>query len=124
MESTSNYDIIRHLHGLDLVKLMLGKRDQMEALAEEAAELSWAALKWIRATGMSANPTSEDFHTTANNLIEEFNDVLACAYVAGLRIPTEDELKQSAKSKRWEEKIRAEYERRMQEVRRKEHETI
>ena len=37
MESTSNYDIIRHLHGLDLVKLMLGKRDQMEALAEEAA---------------------------------------------------------------------------------------
>lgn len=49
---------------------------------------------------------------------------LACAYVAGLRIPTEEELKQSEKSKRWEEKIRAEYERRMKEVRRKEHETI
>lgn len=124
MEKTSDYDIIRHLHGLDLVKLMLGKRDQMEALAEEAAELSWAALKWIRATGMSANPTTEGFHQTANNLIEEFRDVLACAYVAGLRIPTEEELKQSEKSKRWEEKIRIEYERRMKEVRRKEHETI
>lgn len=124
MEKTSDYGIIRHLHGLDLVKLMLGKRDQMEALAEEAAELSWAALKWIRATGMSANPTTEGFHQTANNLIEEFRDVLACAYVAGLRIPTEEELKQSEKSKRWEEKIRVEYERRMKEVRRKEHEKI
>lgn len=124
MEKTSDYDIIRHLHGLDLVKLMLGKRDQMEALAEEAAELSWAALKWIRTTGMSANPTSEDFTEAANKLIEEFHDVLACAYVAGLSIPTADELKQTDKSKQWEEKIRAEYETRMNEVRRREHEKI
>lgn len=119
-----NQGILRHVHGLDLVRIMLGQRDQMEALAEEAAELSQAALKWIRASGMSENPTPVTFNEAAMNLLEKRQDVMACAYVLGMPLTTNEELVHSEKSERWAQRVMESYEKRMEEAGRKEHAKI
>ena len=117
-----NQGILRHVHGLDLVRIMLGQRDQMEA--EEAAELSQAALKWIRASGMSENPAPVTFNEAAMNLLEEWQDVMACAYVLGMPLTTNEELVHSEKSERWAQRVMESYEKRMEEAGRKEHAKI
>lgn len=55
----------------------LGKRERLEALAEEAAELSQAALKLIRACrfGEKVNPTPLTEEEALKNLYEEIADV-------------------------------------------------
>lgn len=55
----------------------LGKRERLEALAEEAAELSQAALKLIRARrfGEKVNPTPLTAEEALENLYEEIADV-------------------------------------------------
>lgn len=55
----------------------LSGRELLEQLAEEAAELSQAALKFIRAAGMSNNPTPVSLQEAKANLQEEISDVLA-----------------------------------------------
>nr|DAU60590.1 MAG TPA: triphosphate pyrophosphohydrolase [Caudoviricetes sp.] len=55
----------------------LGHRALLEQLAEEAAELSQAALKLIRAAGMSSNLTPVSEQKAKANLQEEISDVLA-----------------------------------------------
>ena len=52
------------------VREELASRDMLEQVAEEASELSQAALKLIRACGMSENPTP----TTSEQAIEDFNE--------------------------------------------------
>lgn len=59
------------------IKIQLSGRDVLEALAEEAAELSQAALKMIRACrlGGTNNVTPVTPKEAADNLLEEMADV-------------------------------------------------
>lgn len=59
-------------------------RDLLEQLAEESAELSQAALKLIRAHGMSQNPTPISEDKALASLKEEVNDVLIILVILGL----------------------------------------
>lgn len=62
----------------------LPDRDLLEQLAEESAELSQAALKLIRAHGMSQNPTPISEDKALASLKEEANDVLIVLVILGL----------------------------------------
>lgn len=62
----------------------LPDRDLLEQLAEESAELSQAALKLIRAHGMSQNPTPISEDKALASLKEEANDVLIILVILGL----------------------------------------
>ena len=62
---------------------VLTERELLEQLAEEAAELSQAALKLIRAGGMSNNATPITEQKAIDNLKEELHDVLAVASLLG-----------------------------------------
>lgn len=59
-------------------------RDLLEQLAEESAELSQAALKLIRASGMSQNPTPISEDKALDSLKEEATDVLIILVILGL----------------------------------------
>lgn len=61
----------------------LPDRDLLEQLAEESAELAQAALKFIRAKGMSQNPTPISKDEALANLKEEANDVLIVLEILG-----------------------------------------
>lgn len=54
----------------------LDRRTLLEQLAEEAAELSQAALKMIRAEELSNNPTPTNESIAREQLSEEANDVI------------------------------------------------
>lgn len=54
----------------------LALRDKLEQVAEEASELSQAALKLIRACGMSENPTPTTSEQALNDFGEEAQDLL------------------------------------------------
>lgn len=56
----------------------MDRRTWLEALAEESAELSQAAIKLIRAEGRNSNPTSVSAAAAYQNLLEEIADVLIC----------------------------------------------
>lgn len=58
----------------------------MEQLAEECSELSKAALKLIRAKGLSNNPTPVSVVQAEADLKEESMDVLACLIVCGYNV--------------------------------------
>lgn len=62
----------------------LPDRDLLEQLAEESAELSQAALKLIRAHGMSQNPTPISEDKALDSLKEEATDVLIILVILGL----------------------------------------
>ena len=60
-----------YFKNLEIVRNKLDSRALLEALAEEAAELSQAALKLIRAKGLSGNPTLiSDEEAEAELLVE------------------------------------------------------
>mgnify|MGYP004527944691 CR=1 FL=1 len=58
---------------------VLTERELLEQLTEEAAELQQAAMKCIRAAGLSNNTTPITAGQARTNLQEEFSDVLAVA---------------------------------------------
>lgn len=79
----------------------LDRRTALEQLAEEASELAQAALKVIRAEGLSKNPTPEK--KALSNLVEEAGDVLMVMELLGL-VPsntTED----NPKWRRWSDRL-------------------
>lgn len=53
------------------VREELASRDMLEQVAEEASELSQAALKLIRAYKLSGNPTPMDSGEAVKNFCEE-----------------------------------------------------
>ena len=79
------------------------------ALAEEASELSKAAMKYARAKGLLDNPTPISVAQAENDLIEEFNDVLSCIWVLN-KMPNlkiiEDQGLRMQKCRRWAERIK------------------
>lgn len=84
----------------------LSRRERLEALAEEANELSQAALKVIRAEKLSQNPTPKTEDEARATLFEEFYDVLICALSLGIIIPSEETLLNNFKVKRWADRIK------------------
>lgn len=61
---------------LDEIAIRVPVRDALECLAEESSELAQAALKYIRASKLSKNPTPKSAEEAKNDLVEEFRDVL------------------------------------------------
>ena len=68
----------------DYVLDRMSEREVLELMAEEAAELSQAALKLIRARGLSNNPTPVQDVAATFNLREEMVDVLICMMLYGV----------------------------------------
>jgi NTP pyrophosphatase (non-canonical NTP hydrolase) len=81
----------------------LGTRELLEQLAEEAAELNQAALKLIRARGLSYNPTPVGPDEAWANLKEEVGDVLAVTDLLELTPGVSD--KHNPKWKRWADRL-------------------
>lgn len=79
---------------------VLSERELLEQLAEETAELSQAALKCIRAEGLSNNTTPISAGQARTNLQEEFSDVLAVAELLEL-VDCQD----AKKLQRWAERL-------------------
>lgn len=86
------------------------RRTLLEQLAEEAAELSQAALKLIRAEKLSDNPTPANVSIASEQLIEELADVLVAADAVGVPIL---ESCDNSKWRRWAARIRKERERKI-----------
>lgn len=91
----------------------LSERDLLEQLAEEASELSQAALKLIRAAKYSDNVTPVKEQEAIENLVMEFNDVLLSweIVIKSMRkIELEEQLqamyqKQEIKLERWAKRL-------------------
>lgn len=62
----------------------LGEGEVLCQLAEEAAELGKAALKYRRACGHTDNPTPVTRKEAYRNLLEEIADVKVCLLALGL----------------------------------------
>ena len=81
----------------------------LTALAEEASELSKAAMKYARAKGLLDNPTPISVEQAENDLIEEYNDLLICVGVLNkmpsLTICVDMDLRMR-KCRRWAERIK------------------
>lgn len=73
-----------YLKNLEYVQTHTDVRDFLELLAEEAAELAQAALKVIRAEGLSNIPTPTSAEEARKNLIEEVADVQNCLNALGM----------------------------------------
>ena len=89
----------------------LDARTKLEQLAEEAAELSQAALKLIRAKGLSNNVTPIDEKEALANVREEIIDVLACIKVYDYELDGVDvveAMENSPKWLRWAERLKGE----------------
>lgn len=82
----------------------LPDRDLLEQLAEESAELSQAALKLIRAKGMSQNPTPIGEDEALASLKEEANDVLIILEILGFC--DQSAVRDWRKLARWAQRIR------------------
>ena len=87
----------------------LDARAKLEQLAEEAAELSQAALKLIRASNLCNNPTTITKEEALRNMHEEIIDVLMCvkAYNCELNCADfADAAENSDKWLRWAERLK------------------
>lgn len=79
---------------------VLSERELLEQLTEEAAEMQQAAMKLIRAAGMSNNPTPVSVGQARTDLQEEFSDVLTVAELLELIDCQNDK-----KLQRWAERL-------------------
>lgn len=83
-------------------------RDRLESVAEEAAEVEQAALKYIRAKRLSVNPTPIDDTTAWANLCEEVADLCLALEVSGFDVKGILEYAKGTKNpklKRWVERL-------------------
>ncbi len=87
----------------------LGKREKLEQVAEESAELAQAALKLIRARRLSNNPTPTALDEATQNFYEEFRDVLIAmrVLVSPAKYANLLDVDNSPKFKRWYERLEA-----------------
>ena len=85
----------------------IDRRTLLEQLAEEAAELSQAALKLIRAEKLSDNPITTHVSIASEQLNEELADVLVAADAVGIPVL---ESCDNSKWRRWAARIRQERE--------------
>jgi hypothetical protein len=90
----------------DFIQENIGERAILEQLAEEAAELSQAALKAIRAAGYSNNPTPVTAEKACDIMFNELLDVLCVYYVLGGK---EDGENYRLRLERWVQRIQEVY---------------
>ena len=84
------------------IEQLIGKPALLEQLAEEASELTKAALKLSRILRCE-NPTPVTEQEAINDLIEEYSDVIQCSRELKLR-QDEDQIKY--KDIRWHNRIK------------------
>lgn len=93
-----------------LITQKLGARERLEVLAEEAAELSQAALKMIRAykMGGAVNPTPITPNEALENLFEEIADVELAVEALGFYYMNRRRIIdiKEEKRKRWFERLK------------------
>lgn len=92
---------------MDQIKINLPESEILAQLAEEAAELSQAALKLRRAID-KRNPTPVSEETARFNLMEEYGDVLNCMD----QLMTDYDMSiietgRKAKLRRWQDRLEA-----------------
>ena len=83
------------------IEQLIGKPALLDQLAEEASELTKAALKLSRIL-RGENPTPVTEQEAINDLVEEFSEVIQCARELKLR-QDEDQIKY--KDTRWHNRI-------------------
>ena len=87
----------------------IGEAAALEQLAEEASELSKAALKLARII-RKENPTPVDFDTAFHNFLEELGDTRLCAKVLEDQYgPLDTSENEKMKLKRWKHRLLAFY---------------
>lgn len=86
-----------------VVQEKLSTQELLEQLAEEASEVAQAALKCIRALGLSNNKTPVTPDEAINNLCEEVMDVLVVLDALDMADDTYEY--HSDKWKRWAERL-------------------
>ena len=84
------------------IEKLIGKPALLDQLAEEASELTKAALKLSRIL-RGENPTPVTEQEAINDLIEEYSDVIQCARELKLR-QDEDQIRH--KDIRWHDRIK------------------
>ncbi len=84
----------------EYVLSVLSERELLEQLTEEAAEMQQAAMKCIRAAGLSNNTTPVSAGQARTNLQEEFSDILMVAELLELIDCQNDK-----KWQRWAERL-------------------
>ena len=97
------------MDNIDYISKNISELAVLMALAEEASELSKAAMKYARAKGLLDNPTPISVEQAENDLIEEYNDLLICVGVLNkmpsLTICVDVDLRKR-KCRRWAERIK------------------
>ena len=97
------------MDNIDYIANNISELAVLMALAEEASELSKAAMKLARAKGLLDNPTPISVAQAENDLIEEYNDLLNCIFmlqrVSGLTV-SENTVLRDNKYLRWAERIK------------------
>ena len=93
---------------IDYIANNISELAVLMALAEEASELSKAAMKLARAKGLLDNPTPISVEQAEADLIEEHNDLLNCIDVLGeiSSLAIEDMDLRMQKCHRWAERIK------------------
>ena len=98
------------MDNIDYISKNISELAVLMALAEEASELSKAAMKVARAKGMLDNPTPISVEQAEADLIEEYNDLLICVGVLNkmpsLTICVDVDLRKR-KCSRWAERIKS-----------------
>ena len=101
-----------HENYMDYILDKLDERTLLEQLAEEASELSQAALKLIRAKGLSENVTPKTEESITLNLTEEMLDcsiVMALLCFKDTKIRTavldDSDIGDTPKWRRWAERL-------------------
>lgn len=92
---------------IDVIREHLDQSELLTQLAEEAAELSKAALK-LRRVYTGINPTPVTGKEAFNNLLEELADVYTCVHVMNLdTIENMNEVQRImlTKQQRWAERL-------------------
>lgn len=88
---------------IDYIAKNLDDSDLFLQLAEEAAELSQACLKYVRAY-RGNNPTKDSEEVYLKNIIEELTDVHVCTYVLNIETDIDTYIN---KIHRWADRIRS-----------------
>ena len=98
------------MDNIDYIANNISELAVLIALAEEASELSKAAMKLARAKGLLDNPTPVSVEQAEADLIEEYNDLLICVGVLkkmpSLTICVDVDLRKR-KCRRWAERIKS-----------------
>ena len=98
------------MDNIDYIANNISELAVLMALAEEASELSKAAMKYARAKGLLDNPTPISVEQAEAGLIEEYNDLLNCIAmlnkVSGLTV-SENMMLRDSKYRRWAERIKS-----------------